>query len=109
MSAKYVQRGEVLDYKNGTTDTIKANTIMKFGGKVGVIGGDIPPNEVGAIHMVGVFEMPKVDSTEVMGLGQNVYLDEDAITTAESGNTLVGYTVTESVATQLTVIVKLVG
>jgi Uncharacterized conserved protein len=109
MSAVYIQKGEVLDYKNETTDVITASTIKKFGEKVGVIGGNIPPGETGAIHMVGVYQMPKTNNAETVQLGQSVYFDGMAITTTESGNTLAGYAVEESTTTQSTVVIKLVG
>ena len=39
--AAFWQRGEALDYTNTGTKTIEANTIISFGGHIGIAGTDI--------------------------------------------------------------------
>ena len=53
--AAFWQRGEALDYTNTGTKTIEANTIISFGGHIGIAGTDILPGEVGSLHVTGVF------------------------------------------------------
>ena len=43
--ATYWQRGEVLDYRNDTDTKIEANTVISFGGHIGVAGTDILPGK----------------------------------------------------------------
>ena len=57
-SAVFWQRGEALDYLNSGSTTIEANTIVTYGSRIGVIGCDIAPGEVGSLHVAGVFRMP---------------------------------------------------
>ena len=75
--AAYWQRGETLDYKNATDAKIEANTVISFGGHIGVAGTDILPGELGSLHVTGVFEMPKTAAGAVE-MGTEVYLTETA-------------------------------
>lgn len=50
-TAAYVQRGEALDYKNGTEEMIPAGTVVLVGKRIGVAGCDIPAGAVGTIHV----------------------------------------------------------
>lgn len=85
--ATYYERGEVLDYANGTGSKIDANTIvvLKTGatGRIGVIGNDIPAGAKGSVHVMGVFEMPK-SSTNAIAQGEAVYYDGTGITEASN-------------------------
>ena len=85
-SAVFWQRGEALDYLNSGSTTIEANTIVLYGSRIGVIGCDIAPAEVGSLHVAGVFRMPKT-GTSAIAAGTDVYWDGDGITNASSGNT----------------------
>lgn len=75
--AAFWQRGESLDYKNTGDTKIDANTIVLYGSRLGVIGCDIAPGEVGSLHVAGVFELPKDygDSGKALTAGQEVYWD----------------------------------
>lgn len=88
--AAFWQKGESLDYTNSTNATIEANTIMVYGSRIGVIGTDIKPGELGSIHVVGVFEMPLSDSDAVEA-GTEVYWDGDGITATAGSNTKAGF------------------
>lgn len=106
--ATYWQRGETLDYTNSTSKTIEANTIVKVGDIVGVIGTDIEPNEIGTLHIAGVFEMPKKTASEVIEMGKKLYFDgTTGVTATDSENTYVGISASASSATDATVLVKL--
>lgn len=109
MKATYWQRGESLDYKNNTDQIIPENTVIAIGTRIGVTGTVINPDEVGSLHVCGIFEMPKTTESEVITLGANVYFDGTGITATEGSNTPAGYAVEESGATAANILVKLLG
>ena len=82
-SAAFWQRGESLDYKNTGSTTIEANTIVAYGSRIGVIGCEIAPGEVGSLHVTGVFKRPKT-GTSAIAAGADVYWDGDGITEADN-------------------------
>ena len=115
-TAEYWQRGEALDYINSGDSTIDANPIVKIGSHIGVTGGAIAPGETGALHMGGVWEMPKT-GTNAISMGQAVYWDGSGITdAADDGDTptpnaydLVGYAAAAAGAAATKILVKLNG
>lgn len=138
-NATYLQRGEALDYKNSTTEVIPHGTIVVIGTRIGVTGCDIPPGQLGTIHVCGVFRIKKTD-TDAITIGQPVYYDgtgitgqapaapsggidtqneggdgqdegdgEDGGTTAEDTAIEVGYAAADAAAGDETVLVKING
>lgn len=95
--ATYIQRGESLDYVNETTSTIEANTVVTLGERIGIAGTDILPGATGDVHVAGVFEIKKTDSTEI-AMGTTVYFDGEGITATASGNVKAGYAAKKSAA-----------
>lgn len=77
--AKFWQKGESIDYVNGTGSKIDANTIILYGSRLAVAGCDIADGEKGSLYVSGVFEMPKDygDSGKALTAGQEVYWDND--------------------------------
>ena len=75
--AKFWQKGESIDYVNGTGSKIDANTIILYGSRLAVAGCDIAAGEKGSLYVSGVFEMPKDygDSGKALTAGQEVYWD----------------------------------
>ena len=55
MKARYVQRGESIDYT--PTADVAAGDIVKVGGLVGVAKLDIKAGELGALALCGVYEI----------------------------------------------------
>lgn len=106
--ASYSQRGESLDYKNTSEAVIAANTIIPITTRVGVAGDAIAVNEVGSLHVAGVFEMPKNEDDEI-AMGAAVFFDGTQITITEGTNTPAGYAAADAAATTTTVLVKLLG
>lgn len=106
MSAKYWQRGEVIDYT--AEEALKSGDVVDLSTRVGVAGVDIAAGETGAVHVVGVFEMPKASGA--VTVGQALYWDKAAgnITTAAAG-TPAGWAVAPAEADAATVLVKLLG
>lgn len=111
MSAKYWQRGETIDYT--ATDDLANGDVVNLATRIGVAGDDIAAGETGAVHVVGVFEMPKATGQTVT-VGQALYWDAAAenITTAAGSspeNTPAGWAVAAAGSSDATVLVKLLG
>lgn len=115
--AAYWQRGESLDYMNGTTAVIEANTIIDLKTRIAVAGTSINPGEKGSVHVCGVYEIPKT-GTAAVDMGALVYFDGNGITdAADNGKsdseavayTPAGYAAQEADADAATVLVKLLG
>ncbi len=107
MTAKYWQKGEVLDYT--ATDKAANGEVVSLGTRIGVAGEDIDAGETGHLHVVGVFEMAK--ATGAITMGAAVYYDttEKNITATASGNVPAGYAAAPAASTDTTVLVKLLG
>lgn len=111
--AAFWQRGEALDYTNSTVNKIEANTIVKYGSRIGVVGGDIAPGETGAIHVTGVFDMPLSDAAGI-DAGADVYWDGTGITaSADNGgnpataHTRAGFVAAATASGAKTILVKI--
>lgn len=105
-SAVFWQRGEALDYLNSGSTTIEANTIVAYGSRIGVIGCDIAPGELGSLHVAGVFRMPKT-GTSAIAAGTDVYWDGDGITSSSSGNTKAGFAAQAAEASATEILVSI--
>lgn len=107
MTAKYWQKGEVLDYT--ATDKVANGEVVSLGTRIGVAGEDIAAGETGHLHVVGVFEMAK--ATGAITMGAAVYYDtaEKNITATASGNVPAGYAAAPAASADTTVLVKLLG
>lgn len=114
--ATYWQRGENLDYTNTGTETIEANTIIVFGTHIGIAGTHILPGETGALHVTGVFEIPKTEK-QALEMGTVVYFDGSGVTAAKNDGAaehpdmypLAGYIVQAAAADDTVALVKLAG
>lgn len=110
-NATFIQRGEALDYTNSTNKTIPAGSIIPIGKIVGVASTDIEPSALGAVHVTGVFAMPKKATVEI-SMGEPVYLEDGVITNeagAENANIPAGYAVSSAASSATEVAVKLRG
>lgn len=114
MTAKYWQKGEVLDYK--ASAAVKNGEVVSLGTRIGVAGEDIAAGETGHLHVVGVFEMEKAAGDMTMGAA--VYYDEAAkkiTTVASTGessgkvNIPAGYAAAPADSADETALVKLLG
>lgn len=113
MKARYLQRGESLDYKNSTGAMIEAGSIISLVTRIGVAGTDIAPGEIGSINVCGVFRVPKTKAADIP-MGTAVYFDGTGITTDENdGNTNAympaGYASADAAAADETILIKLQG
>ena len=115
-NAEYWQRGEALDYVNSTDEVIPANTIVTIGSRIGVTGGTIAPGETGALHVGGVWEMPKT-GTAAIAMGTTVYFDGTGITDAANNGAAsdptsyieAGYAAAAAAASDTSILVSLRG
>ena len=90
MSARYIQKGESIDYRPETD--VRAKTIVPFPGFVGITRLDIRAGELGALAVTGVFESPK--ATEAIDVGEAVYYDaENGVATKEKTDIYLGVAV----------------
>ena len=62
MKARYIQRGESIDYT--PTANVAAGDVVKIGNLVGVAKLDIKAGELGALALVGVYEVLKIGLAE---------------------------------------------
>jgi len=106
-NAKYLQRGEALDYVNATDEPIPAGAVVTIGGRIGVAGCPIPPGETGSLHVTGVFEIAKT-GTAAIEQGKTVYFDGTGITDT-AGDVEAGYAAAPAEASAETILVKLCG
>lgn len=93
--AIFMQKGRVLDYPNTGQLNIGYGDVLVVGGHIGIAADNIAVGEVGAVHMTGVFEIPKSGAMAIE-MGADVYFDGEGITTAadngETGDAKVAYT-----------------
>lgn len=114
--ASYLQRGESLDYKNSTSTTIEAGSVISLVTRIGIAGTDMAPGEMGSIHVCGVFEIAKTKAADIP-MGTAVFFDGTGITTdtddggAEAANAYVpaGYASADAAAADNKILVKLPG
>jgi predicted RecA/RadA family phage recombinase len=88
MATNYVQEGKTLNYTAGA-DITSGQFVL-----VGTIGGvaktDIANGKTGAVHVCGVFSLPKASGAVTQGA--KLYWDdsESEVTTTATDNTLIG-------------------
>ena len=104
--ASFWQRGESLDYKNGTDAVIEANTVIDLTTRIGVVGTTINPGEIGSLHVEGIYQLPKTGTAEI-AIGAAVTFDGSGITTGTG--TPAGYAAETAAADDKTILVKLLG
>lgn len=83
-----VQTGNVIDYKNTGTEDIKCGDVVGCKTFCGIAETDIIPNEVGALAIVGVWDVPAV--TGALEIGDHVYWNGDKATKTSTNNSPLG-------------------
>lgn len=106
MKARYIQRGESIDF---TPDAdVAAGDIVKIGGLVGVAKLDIKAGELGALALVGVYEI--ATSGTAIAAGEVVSVDPATGKTCAAdaaGAVKFGHAVVAATAAEPTVYVRL--
>ena len=106
MKARYIQRGDSIDYTS--TSDIAAGDIIKVGSLVGVAKLDIKAGELGALALVGVYEV-ETGGTAV-AIGTVVSIDPatgKVCTEGTAGAVKLGHAVTKAETSDTTVLVRL--
>lgn len=105
MNARFIHNGNAIDYVPETK--IPAGEIVVIGSLIGITRLDLEPNCLGALHLVGVYDIAKDDSA--VTLGTPVYWDSTAkkATVTASGNTPLGLAVLDAAAVDAVVRVRL--
>ena len=105
MQARFIHDGKSIDFFPDTN--IPAGSVIVLGSLVGVTKLDLPAGQIGAIHVVGVYDIVK--GNVAIPLGSKVYWDaaaQQAVLTS-TGNTLLGAAVAAAVAEDSLVRVRL--
>lgn len=92
VQVNYVQRGETIDYVNGTAADIVAGEVVALGTRVGVAATAIPVGVKGALNVMGVYDFPSL-ATEALTVGQAVYFKDGKIQATDTGAVLAGWVV----------------
>jgi predicted RecA/RadA family phage recombinase len=105
MQARFVHDGKAIDFFPETD--IPAGTVIVHGSLVGVTKLDIGAGQLGAVHVVGVFDVEK--SNVAIPLGSKVYWDATAKKAVlnTTGNILLGVAITAVTAEDVSVRVRL--
>lgn len=90
--AKYVQRGETIDFVNNTSADISAGEVVEIGTRIGVAATFIPVGHKGALNVLGVYDIPAL-TTEALTVGQAVYYKDGKIQATETDATPAGWVV----------------
>jgi predicted RecA/RadA family phage recombinase len=104
----FVQAGDAIDYT--PTALVDAGAVVVLNDLVGVTKRKIHANELGALHVAGVFEFPKATGTgTAIDAGKLVYWNATAqqATLTASGNKLVGKAVATAGDSAATVRVRM--
>ena len=105
MQARFIHDGKAIDFLS--TSDIPAGSVVIKNNLVGITKLDIKANVLGALHVVGVYDIEK--SNVAIPLGSSVYWDataKKAVITA-TGNTLLGVAVLDAATGDETVRVRL--
>ena len=109
-TTRFIHKGEAIDYTPGTD--VAAGAVVVQGELVGIAKVAIPANTLGALHVTGVFDLPKATGAgTAIAAGVDVYwdeADEEAKADDESGaNRKLGRTVAAAADGDTTVRVRL--
>jgi len=108
-TATFIHDGSAIDYTPGAD--VAAGAVVVQGELVGVVRTAIAANALGALAVVGVFDLPKASGDGGIAAGAEVYWDEAeqvAKTDDESGaNKLIGKTIAAAGDADTTVRVRL--
>ena len=103
MQARFIHDGKSVDYFSATD--VAAGTVIIEGDLVGVTKLDIPAGRLGALHVVGVYDVAKGNSA--ITLGSKVYWDDTAKQAVTTGTTPLGLAVREASAEDTVVRVRI--
>lgn len=88
MATNYVQEGKTLNYTAGAD--ITSGQFVLIGTIGGVAKTDIANGKTGAVHVCGVFSIPKASGAVTQGAKLYWDASESEVTTTATDNTLIG-------------------
>ena len=105
MKARYIQRGESIDYT--PTEAVAAGDIVKLGNLVGVAKLDIKAGTLGALALSGVYRVVK--GSETAEAGAPVYWNADSgqATFTQGSNKRMGTLVADAATEDAVCLVKI--
>ena len=105
MQARFIHDGKSVDFFPATD--VPAGTIVILGSLVGITKLDVKSNTLGAVAVVGVYDIEKTNVA--VPLGSKVYWDDTAkkANLTATGTTLLGVAVLEAAADDTVVRVRL--
>lgn len=89
MATNYVQKGKALNYTPSGADVASGDLVI-IGTIAGVAKTDIADGKTGAVHICGVFSLPKASGAVTQGAKLYWSSANSNVTTTASGNTLIG-------------------
>jgi predicted RecA/RadA family phage recombinase len=89
MATNYIQEGKALNY-TPSGSSLSSGDLVVIGTIAGIAKTDIADGDTGAVHISGVFSLPK--ATGAVTQGAKLYWDasESEVTTTATDNTLIG-------------------
>lgn len=105
--AVFVQKGDILDYTNNSTNDIGYMDVVVLGGRVGVALEAILVGATGSVSVSGVYQIA-ADNTTAFAVGDALFWDKTngkAIKT--SGGIAAGWVFADKVAADTNVLVKI--
>lgn len=104
--ARYVQRGETIDFINNTSAVIEAGDVVTLGTRIGVAATTIDVGAKGAVNVIGVYEFTAL-GTEALTIGQAVYFKDGKIQATSTDAVAAGWVVEAKVQAGTTAKVKI--
>ena len=105
MLARFVQRGESIDYRPDTP--VAAGDVIVQDNLIGIARLDIAAGTLGSLAVVGVFDVVKDNSAVIAGTAVYWTADAKKATTAKTGNQYLGKAIQDADASSETVRVLL--
>ncbi|MEE9452557.1 MAG: DUF2190 family protein [Gammaproteobacteria bacterium] len=90
MARNYQQTGDVLTYLNDSSQSYQSGDVVVFGQRIGVALSDIAVDDLEAIQVVGVFELPKASEDILTGALLFWDSNQQQMTLIADGNTPAG-------------------
>lgn len=106
--AVFIQDGDRIDFLNETGADIGVGEVLPMVSRIGVPMTNIVQNDIGAVKVTGVFEVPAVTGT-AFAVGDAVYWNDTSgyVTTTATGNTPAGFAIAPKLAAGTTALVKI--
>ncbi len=99
MSTNFIEKGDVINY-TATAKNILSGDVVIIGAIAGVAITDIAVGETGAVHITGVYSLPK--ASEAITQGTKVYWSNvnHNVTTNKTEATLIGVAANNTISSE---------